>query len=1011
MRATLSRLRERAKLFALHMITQSFGLNVDPRDMDFAWLEPHSVTLVEALIDWLNLEEGHPSEWRRFAEWVRLLDELAVRLSEELCTVTSLTRLMLSVEGHLISLDALDHDDEGDRVSWRRRYLSASERLITLCELRALFHNARAPGWRSATLDQLSSLAFGERVHALHEPLSAQFEARFNVHSALSSRHLFTLESARPSWWRLSLLQLCQRQQIELVRLTVRPGSGWEPLQELARRLLELYTQSGGTPLPEHTLLRCWATPLAPPSEALTWLEELSPRSRWTWLRRAFRLIVSELGVERGVKVCVWIESADRLTPLVSRELVRLLSPTQGQREAPLIMIAQRGPEVKLPRELTELNGLLRSALPQQSLFEWAQLTSRESALATYLCRAELSGDVALEWEALWLLSLTEQVTAHERAGFQGALSAPLLRYRDLVTLIDALWAALYLQLSAGAQEALMGGYWRAQLSDQLEVNLALLAPWRHWFGGVPELGLEGIWAPTERSTTWPSQLIHGSLAEQVERLEPVRRQALRQLVARQATEVSLEQLSLAEACRYRVALGEAQEAERAWGQLSEASLSWWGGGLYRRPEAIEGSLLDQQDVLIRGAEGLTKGELERSEELLAMALSRGERGGGYWRGVRVTFGLLCWVRGAREEASLFLDEVLSKPQDQRWGARLQARASLLKGINTREEGALREASLHVYMALHIARSVGELSLLPYSSAELARLAFQAGEREAGLLLLEESEQASKEQGLESLARRTTVEISLWALHYGDLSRAQRLLSSVPADTRHAQALIERLRRFAVGLHATHERAWGEALSAFAQLAQDDHASASSSPLAIDRDEVGLAQRHLSLEAQLYLGLSLIESEPSTATLVRAQGLARDVRLTRDVAPSLALFARYLELRVVQAQPLASDAKARELRSRLYELREEWGERCALGALTLSEALLYALCGVEVGAAVDSVMEQVTELEPVRGYFTRARREVSALGWDDHLDQRWELQRIRSLLPERGEEASWLGLS
>jgi hypothetical protein len=278
-------------------------------------------------------------------------------------------------------------------------------------------------------------------------------------------------------------------------------------------------------------------------------------------------------------------------------------------------------------------------------------------------------------------------------------------------------------------------------------------------------------------------------------------------------------------------------------------------------------------------------------------------------------------------------------------------------------------------------------------------------------LLLEESEQASKEQGLESLARRRTVEISLWALHYGDLSRAQRLLSSIPADTRHAQALIERLRRFAVGLHATHERAWGEALSAFAQLAQDDHASASSSPLAIDRDEVGLAQRHLSLEAQLYLGLSLIESDPSTATLVRAQGLARDVRLARDVAPSLALFARYLELRVVQAQPLASDAKARELRSRLYELREEWGERCALGALTLSEALLYALCGVEVGAAVDSVMEQVTELEPVRGYFTRARREVSALGWDDHLDQRWELQRIRSLLPERGEEASWLGLS
>lgn len=1003
MRATLLKLRERARLFATHLITQSLGVAL-PRDER---VEARALGLVEALIDWLSFEEGHPGEWRAFVRWINELNALNDLLTQELIAVAPLLRLMLTLEGHLISLTSPGELSGVEWLAWRRRHLSACERVMSHCELRGLSQATSAPLGDGAERALLFELAFGEQVGALHGPLVAQLEARYQLRSALSAQHLFTLSSDRASWWRLSLSELCQRQGIELIQLKVRAQSGWEPLQALARQLLHLRARAGGRPSPEHALLSLWSEPLRPAGEAVAWLEELSPRSRLTWLRRAFQLILFELGRELGLRVCVWVESSEWLSCEVTEELTALFMDVAQERAAPFLLITQRSSDAPLPEAFTQLGDRHRSTLPQRSLSEVMRLT--QGAASKLHEDIERAQDLATSWEALWLLSMTNQLRLDAQGRFELCLSQPAQKYRALSSLADALWESIYLQLTPSAQGALMERVWRAELSDHLWVDDAPLEAFRGWFGGVESAGVRERWAPIERSTTWPYLPQMTSLDERLASLSDPARRALRARVANSLSGSWLETGSVAELERCRVALGDAGEASRAWSRLREKLTRWWGLSRGGSPEAISCSLLDEQDQLLRASVALTSGARERAEELLAMTLSKGERGGAYWRSVRTSFGLLCWYRGDQDEATLFLDEVLARPLDERWGARMQARTSFVKGLSLTERGALREASLSLYTASRVSRAVGELSLCPLVDLELSHLALQIGERASGVTLLEGALKGSKEQRLQGLSQRASVELSLWALHYGALSRAQRSLLESSSEPLEPEGLTAQLRRFSLGLYAIHERAWGEALGALAQLSVGAERPTLSSPQRAA--QVTRARRLLFLEAQLFMGLALVETDHSASTLVRVQGLARDVRLHREVSSGLALFARYLELRVASHQPLAGEVRARELRSRLYELREEWGERSAMGSLSLTEALLYALSGVEVGAALGSAMEQLTELESLKLYLSRARAELNDLGWLDTVEQRWELQRIRALLPQRGAEAPWLGAS
>lgn len=999
MRAILTKLRERAHLFATHMVTHSFGSALSvPLDEDHQQI---ALRLIETLTDWLSFEEGHPEEWQAYVTYVNTLNELSQKTGQDLVELTALMRLLFQFERHLISLSSPNEQNEAERLRWRRRYLSACEKIVTLCEVRQLFKAMRSPQWSSTVLDLLSSLAFEDQTTVLHESLLSQMEVRFTLNSALSSRHLYTLSSDRLSWWLLSLSQLFKHQQIYMLSLSVFQDSPWDPLQQLVGKLLQLHAVYGKATQPEHQILKQWAEPLTIKNPIMVWLEELSPRSRVTWLKRSLHRLLYELSVELDVRLCIFISHVEYLSEELAQVLVDLLTVKEQGRESRFLMIAQHEPKATLPQSILALDHAQRSSLPQQSLLEWTQL-DRDPILTSLIAVQKDEIDLAIEWEMLWLLSLTEQVIIKDHHQLALVWAESFRRHRSMSELSHLLWEGFYLALPVEVQKIFKDRLWSMLICEHIVIDEAALYALSTRFGGIKNSPKINLWAPIERIESIEMLLSRRTLSEKLAYLDQSEQQSLRENLAFRLQNLDLTTCSFGELHRCHQLLSE-DLRHPSWIQLAESTAQWWGLGI-TQPLDLQHSFLGQQDHLQKASSALLHKEYDQAEELLAMALSRGEKGGAYWRSVRSSFGLLCWWRGEQEEANLFLDEVLSRPPDPRWGARLQARALLVKGMILLSNKKTREASLYLYGASRVARSIGDLGLIPYSGRLLSTLALQVGSRSAGLILLEDAYQSALEQGLDVQRQIGAIELSFWALHYGAYSLAHRYLKTLPQSSSLRNDLVSRQRMLAQGLHAIHDRAWGDALNILGQLVDLDQKNASY-PL----EKIEQAYREITLEAQLFMGVALIESDSTTASLVRAQNLAREVRLDRAVSVYLALFARYLEIRIVCLQPFAEHVKSRELTSRLYELREDWGARCSLGELSLNEALLYTLSGVEVGSALGSVMEQLTELEPLQGYFEQARAELMEMGWLDTLTQRWELQRARSLLPQNGSEVSWLG--
>jgi len=976
MRGTLSQLRERAPQFARHIVSQSLYRGPALTGQALDELEARSVMLVERLIDWLALEEGHADEWWSYVGFVGALDELCGAYGERL-TLPSLLRLFIQLERHLLSLDkptvrverTLKSSAEGAQVAWRRRLLAAYERALRLCELRALLERGAEDERAIESAERLKRLAFAEGRAQLYEPLLTQLESRAHSGSALSPQHLYTLCSAHGSWWRVSLGGLFEERGVELIHASARVDEPWEALRALASGLLRVAERRGGPPSVERQLLSCWAAPLEAHERALSWLEELSPRSRRAWLERALRSVMYELSVELDVRLCFWVSEASALSPLEVEALTYLLQPDLKGRRCPLIMITQHSPHEALPQAITALEPTLRSPLPCLSV----------DGLIGF--EAEPLHDPAAEWERAWLLALSGQlrIDAEGQSRAQPELMglSQALGLNSEQALLQGLWGALYAQRSERERQALnMSVLSWGLLDPRLEERSQASAE-----RGL-SLGSPSPWLPFEQlfERLQGGRRGEGAMSAARRALATPLREELAQRYLRDERWLS----SPHRGARLARGMGGPLEQRSSWERAAEALNEWWGLSEPRqRP--------DPRDQLKIASRALLEGDYERAEQRLASALSRGERGGAYWRSIRLSFGLLCCLRAEQDEAQLFIDEALGQEQDERWSARLQARALLLKGMSSAARGAERESVIALSGAARVAAAIGELSLEAITSQQLAQAALRSGERVAGLKLLEQSLKAAREGGLEPLSARLSLELSLWSLSYGARSRARAYLKR--CDRLKSELALHL--RLANGLCLIGDMMWAEALGELA-------------PLLAEGEQLRAEGGDVQAEAALLSALSMIEADRSTASLMRAQGLAREVRLRATTSRGLSLFARYVELRVARQQPQAEDERARELRSRHHELREAWGEGCDHGTLTLSEALLYTLSGVEVGVAMGSLMEALTELESLKPYVARARGELMGLGWPDQLTQRWELQRLCAILPKRGREAPWL---
>ena len=862
-------------------------------------------------------------------------------------------------------------------LTWRERLSSLT---LALSELLSSLESAEPlEASPSPAALALNELAFGEGAKWLHQPLTDQLSVRLNKRSALSAVHLYVLESDAPSWWRASARVALSALHLDVIELRCEEGEPWGVSERLARALLEREAVQTWARSPEAealaAILQLWCGALSGHSEALAWLERLTPPSRQVWLKRALKAALS--AAQGSQRLLVWLEGTERLEEGEALFLSELLTE-RGGRGVGALMVAQHSEGGTLPEAFASLSPAHTSPLPQRDTSE---------LLTPHSLEALFGEGEPFELAALWLTlrGLAQRGEVKREGELWGVKSEGLGDRRALSgergqgvseRAWVRLWGALLCTLSE--QSRVEASALSALHTLQLKGSAALLN----------SCALTRCFTPQSTPQSTPKVwLPYGLLSATLEVTREVE-EGVRQVVQRQldrATALFEEgRVGLTELARLWRALGEEARAEALTTQAFTRAC-WWG-----EESAGERALssIQAQSALARGEALWLSGALGEAEAPLSEALGDQPRSNPAWARARVSLGALCLSRGEGEEAGLFLREALER-EGGGIGPLESARALTLLGLNAHVQGASEEAVRALRGAWRLCLSSGEVTLQPIITRALASLAFEEGALTQALSLSREASEGARELRWGGLETALCEERAKWWLELGALDHARAELRA-RAERGPLTAHTHQLR----GRLALAEGAWREALEGLTQ-----------------REGLTLEG---GLEANVFRALALVshleerlEAEgEETLSVHEREGLTRElmaelraVRLNQASDEGLLLLARYVELRLSVLKGRLGITPSDEVRAQLEgvysALRAEWGVRHERGALPLSHALCYTLCGVEVGVSAGSPMEVLTELELLKPYLKRWREALSALRLSPAEGERWELSRLK----------------
>ncbi|MCA9539285.1 MAG: AAA family ATPase [Myxococcales bacterium] len=187
---------------------------------------------------------------------------------------------------------------------------------------------------------------------------------------------------------------------------------------------------------------------------------------------------------------------------------------------------------------------------------------------------------------------------------------------------------------------------------------------------------------------------------------------------------------------------------------------------------------LDQlrQDALRRATLAVQLGDHESAEEQLVDLMSTSDVVEG--ARVRLALAVNCWQQGQREEATIFLDEVLRGPLDGLPDL-LRARLLHLRGLSHAAEGAFREAHHRLFEGWRNYRRAGDSCGEALAIEPLADLFWTSGRLLDAQALLQRAEALLAEMDEQRMRARILLKLAHLHSLFGDHDRAGDLYYEV----------------------------------------------------------------------------------------------------------------------------------------------------------------------------------------------------------------------------------------